>query len=75
MGTGLYILPCIYLTMWPVYLLQLLLPSAMSDWLGGDPWPIESLISLIAWLLLAALAAVVSDRLLVWRKRKDVKKV
>ena len=74
-GTGMYILPCIYLTLWPLVLLHLLLPAKFPDWLDGYAWPIDCLISLIAWVLLAALAAVVSQSILVLRRRKDVQKV
>jgi hypothetical protein len=69
-GTGLYILPCIYLTMWPVFLLQPLLPTTLPDWFMEYAWPIDALISLIAWVLLAALAAVVSHGILALRSHK-----
>jgi hypothetical protein len=69
-GTGLYILPCIYLAMWPVFLLQPFIPTTLPDWFVEYAWPIDSLISLIAWVLLAALAAVVSHGILALRSHK-----
>lgn len=73
-GTGLYLPPFIILCGWPLMLLHLLFPATLPDWFYEFAWPIDCLVSLIAWLLLAVLAAAVSHWILALRSRKDIPK-
>ena len=74
-GTGLYLPPFMILCGWPLFLLHPVLPVSLPDWFSHYGWYIDCLISLIAWVLLAAIAAVVSHRVLAVRRRRDISKV
>src|SRR5437899_8146145 len=68
-------LPFFYLANWPNLLVQPFYPTQMPSWLQGLGWPISVLISLVGWLLLSVLIALIVHGALFFRRRDDVQKL
>jgi len=63
-------LPFAGLSMWPNFLAATLLPKQLPEWFYELAWPIICLISLIGWVLLAALVAIVVHSIVTYRRRR-----
>jgi hypothetical protein len=66
---GKYIyLPFVWLSDWPNTLLQPFFPKTLPSFLDGMGWPISCFISLVGWVALGALSAVIVHSVLLFRR-------
>ena len=69
---GKYIyLPFEWLSSWPNMLFQPFFPKTLPSWLDGLGWPINCFISLVGWIILSALVALVVHSILRLRRRTE----
>ena len=65
-------LPFYWLAMWPNLLVQPFYPKELPSWLQGLGWPISCFISLIGWLVLSVLLALIAHGALLFQRRGAV---
>src|SRR5262249_15617683 len=63
-------LPFAVLSMWPNFLTASFLPKQLPEWFYALAWPISCLVSLIGWVLLSTLAAIVVHGIVTYRRGK-----
>ena len=67
-------LPFFWLASWPNMLVQPIYPKTMPEWMQRWSWPISCGISLIGWLILSAMAALIAHRVLASRRQDVVRR-
>ena len=70
---GKYIyLPFLWLSSWPNMLFQPFFPRTLPSWLEGLGWPINCFVSLVGWIIVSVIAALLVHIIVLLRQRTKV---